>query len=122
MTDISMWQILVPAFWRDGEEIDVSTHRTWDRKVRTITGGLTINRSAKGHWVSPDGDVVVEKVIPVNFSATEEQKNKIMAMTCLFYDQDAVMCYKIGTDVIVMSREEARNLSCSATSVKDQEA
>jgi hypothetical protein len=108
--DLSLWQILVPAFWRDGEEVDVSTHRVWDKRVRSITGGLTINKSAKGHWVSPDGEIVVEKVIPVNFSATEDQKNKIMAMTCLFYDQDAVMCYKIGTDVVIMSKEQANDL------------
>jgi hypothetical protein len=122
MTDVSLWQILVPAFWQDGDEVDVSTHRVWDRKVRNITGGLTINRAAKGHWVSPDGSVIVEKVIPVNFSATEDQKNRIMAMTCLFYDQDAVMCYKIGTDVVIMSREEARNLPCYAVSAKAAEA
>jgi hypothetical protein len=107
MTNVSLWQILVPAFWRDGEEVDVSTHRVWDGRVRAITKGLTINRAAKGHWVSPDGTVVIEKVIPVNFSATDEQKDKIMAMACIFYDQDAVMCYKIGTDVVIMSREDA---------------
>jgi hypothetical protein len=110
MTEVLLWQILVPAFWRDGEEVDVSTHRVWDRKVRNITGGLTINRAAKGHWVSPDGSVIVEKVIPVMFAATDMQKEIIQAMTCVFYDQEAIMCYKIGTDVKVMSRDEAQRL------------
>jgi hypothetical protein len=121
MTDVSMWQIIVPTHWNDGEEIDVAIHKAWDRRVRSITGGLTIHKKAKGQWVSPTGKVYEEGMIPVMFAATEEQKERIQAHTCLFYDQEAVMCYKIGTDVVVMSLSEAREkMKCSVMSVEVQ--
>jgi hypothetical protein len=106
MTD--MWCILVPTHWNDEEEIDVRTHKLWDSKVRNITGGLTIHKKARGQWIAPSGKIYEEGMIPVYFAASEEQKTKIQAITCLFYHQEAVMCYKIGTDVVVMDRSAAK--------------
>lgn len=105
-----MWQIFVPTHWNDGEEIDVKTHKTWDRKVRGITGGLTIHKKAKGQWVSPTGKLYEEGMIPVMFTGTNEQRVEIQAMTCLFYDQEATLCYIVGTNVVTMSREEAMQI------------
>jgi len=80
-------------------------HRVWDEKVRAISGGLTVMRPAKGQWVSPDGQLFKERMIPVRIMATREQIDTIIDLTLEYYDQLAVMCYKISDEVILRAKE-----------------
>ena len=98
-----MWEILVPTEKRlePGKYYTTRYHRVWDAKVRELTGGLTILTPSRGQWVSPDGTLYHERMIPVRIAATREQINQIIDMTLTYYDQLAVMCYKISDEVIV---------------------
>lgn len=100
---VSMWEILVPTEKRlePGKFYTTRYHRAWDAKVREITGGLTILTPAKGQWVSPTGELFVERLIPVRIAATREQIEQVIDLTIKYYDQLAVMCYKISDEVIV---------------------
>lgn len=102
-----LWEILVPTEKRlePGKFYTTRYHRVWDAQVREITGGLTILTPAKGQWISPSGELFVERMIPVRIAATREQIDKIIDLTLVYYDQLAVMCYKVSDEVIVRHRE-----------------
>ncbi len=96
-----LWEILVPTIRNNGKPYRTRYHRVWDSKVRNIAGGLTILTPAKGQWISPKGKLFAERMIPVRISCTREQIYQIMDMTASYYEQEAVMCYKISEEVIV---------------------
>lgn len=124
-----MWEILVPTekriktpmprpedgwgddvvgaleYWQRRNAYTTRYHRVWDEKVRAITGGLTILTPAKGQWISPDGELFVERMIPVRIVATRAQIEQIIEMTMGYYDQLAVLCFKIGDEVILRNRK-----------------
>lgn len=101
-----LWEILVPTIRNDGRPFRVRYHRVWDAKVRAMSGGLTIMPVAKGQWVSPDGALFMERMIPVRIIATREQIEKIVNMTIKYYDQLAVLAYKISDEVILKYKEK----------------
>lgn len=98
-----MWEILVPTARRlePGKYYSTRYHRVWDAKVRAITGGLTIMSPASGQWVNPStGELFKERMIPVRIMATREEIEKVVDITIKYYDQLAVLCYKISDEVI----------------------
>lgn len=95
----AMWEILVPTMRNDGRPIKTRFHRVWDEKVRAISDGLTIMPPSKGQWKSPNGKLFVERMIPVRIVATEEEIDKIIDMTIEYYEQEAVLAYKLS-DVV----------------------
>jgi hypothetical protein len=97
-----LWEILVPTMRRaDNKPYRTRYHRVWDTKVREISGGLTVLAPAKGQWVSPDGVLFTERMIPVRIIATREQMEQIVDMTLKYYDQLAVLAYKVSDEVIL---------------------
>ena len=106
--NIYMWEILVPTVRRvGGKPYTTRYHRVWDVKVSEITGGLTILTPAKGQWVSPEGELFVERMIPVRIAATRAQIDKIIDLTMEYYDQLAVLCYKVSEEVIIRHKEQS---------------
>ncbi len=126
----SMWEILVPTekrvktrapgpsdvppgaeyrevreAWERRNSYTTRYHRVWDEKVRAITGGLTILTPAKGQWVSPSGELYAERMIPVRIVATRAQIEEIIDHTLEYYDQLAVLCFKISDEVIIKERK-----------------
>jgi len=100
-------EILVPTIRRnDGKPIKTRFHRVWDSKVRNISGGLTILSPAKGQWIARDGELFVERMIPVRIMCTKEQISEIVNMTIRYYDQLAVLAYRISDDVILRHADE----------------
>jgi hypothetical protein len=99
---MELWEILVPKLDDNGDDIGVPTHNVWDSLVRKITGGLTIHRSAKGNWISPKGELVIERMIPVRIACNEETMHEIGEMTKQFYRQDAVMYYRVSDKVFIV--------------------
>jgi len=112
----ALWEILVPTEKRvksvrlNGETdseygrrnaYTTRYHRVWDQKVREISGGLTILTPAKGQWVAPSGELHSERMIPVRIVASREQIEKIIDFTIEYYDQLAVLCYKLSDEVIL---------------------
>lgn len=106
MSDQKLWEILVPTVSRAGKPYRTRYHRVWDQRIREISSGLTIFAPSKGQWVSPDGTLLEERMIPVRFMATKDQAEKIAEFTLEYYDQLAVLCCLISDDVIFKKRAE----------------
>lgn len=98
----NLWEILVPTVRNDGRPFRLRYHRVWDEKVKAISGGLTIVAPVKGTWVSDDGEEYRERMIPVRILATREQMVAIAEMTMKYYEQLAVLAYKVSEDVIMV--------------------
>lgn len=103
-----IWEILVPTERRleQGKYYTTRYHRVWDAKVRSITGGLTIMSPARGQWTNPStGELFKERMIPVRIMATREEIEKVIDFTLKYYDQLAVLCYKISDEVILKFKD-----------------
>jgi hypothetical protein len=98
---MELWEIMVPTQFNDGTPIKTKYHKKWDEKVQAISGGLTIHAPSKGKWVSPNGTLFAERMIPVRIACTREQIEKIVDITISYYKQEAVMAYKISDEVII---------------------
>ncbi len=104
--DKCFWEILVPNNSNEGLEYKLEHHNEWDSKVREIAGGLTILRSAKGQWVSPEGKVFYDRMIPVRLYCDEQEMDKIINFTMKHYDQEAVLAYEISSNVKLVYRDK----------------
>jgi len=94
-----LWEI--PTMRNDGvRPFHLRYHRVWDAKVREISGGLTIRPVEKGQWTY-QGVLFKERMIPVRIIATREEIEKIVDMTLVYYEQLAVMAYKVSDEVIL---------------------
>ena len=96
-----LWEILVPRVFNEGIEIPLDYHRVWDERVRKISSGLTILKSAKGVWQSPSGEIFQEEMIPVRIACTKAQIDEIVDLTLDYYEQEAVMAYLVSDYVII---------------------
>jgi len=101
MMNKELWEILVPASNNRDKEFSYEHHKEWDAFVKKITGGVTIMKTAKGEWVSPTGKVYVDRMIPCRIVCTEEQISEIIDFTLEHYDQEAVLAYRISTNVML---------------------
>lgn len=102
----TLWEILVPRCSNEGIEYRVEHHRKWDAQVRQIAGGITILRPARGQWVSSEGELFREEMIPVRVYCTEEDIDRILEYTVQYYNQKAVFAYEVSTKVKIKEREE----------------
>lgn len=108
MIDRPLWEILVPTTRNDGRPIRTRFHRVWDEKVRSVSGGLTILTPAKGQWMNPEGQLFTERMIPVRILASRSEIEQIVDMTMEYYDQEAVLAYKISDEVILKGKSDGR--------------
>jgi len=61
---------------------------------------------ARGQWINPaTGELFRERMIPVRIMATREEIEKVVELTLNYYDQLAVLCYKISDEVILKHKE-----------------
>lgn len=100
MAERGMWKIFVPTVM-NGKPIKTRFHKVWDRQVYMLTGGLTILTPTKGKWVSPEGAMFDERMIPVLVMCTREQIQQIVTMTLGYYQQRAVLAYRVSSEVIL---------------------
>ena len=103
-TTKTLWEILVPRFSKR-KEYTLDHHKTQDAHVRGIARGVTILRTAKGHWVNPEGTVFVEEMIPVRIHCTKSQIEQIMDHTLAYYHQEAVFAYEVSNNVIIRRKD-----------------
>ena len=97
-----MWEILVPTVSNEGAKIRTEAHQIWDKKVKEVAGGLTILTPAKGVWIAPDASEYSERMIPVRIMCSREQILRIAKMTKDYYQQLAVLVYRISEECIVV--------------------
>lgn len=99
---MELYEILVPTMSNQGRPYRTKFHRVWDAKVYQITGGLTILAPSKGKWISPiSGGLFQERMIPVRIACSRNQIEAIIQMTIAYYNQEAVMAYKISDEVLL---------------------
>lgn len=99
-----LWEILVPTVRNDGRPFHLRFHRVWDAKVREISGGLTVLPVAKGQWVY-ENVIFKERMIPVRILATREEIETIVDFTLKYYEQIAVLAYKVADEVILKGKD-----------------
>jgi hypothetical protein len=102
-----LFEVLVPTQRNDGTPIRTRFHRVWDSKVRNVASGLTILHPAKGQWVSPDGVLFSERMIPVRVACTRPQILQILEMTLEHYEQQAIFATQVSDLVILRYRKDA---------------
>lgn len=105
MEILPLWEILVPKSKRSGQ-FSYEHHKKWDQFVKDTAGGLTIYKSAKGEWISPDGKLYKDGIIPVRIACTEEDIHKIIDFTIKHYSQEAVMATLISEKTIIKYAKE----------------
>lgn len=98
----SLWEILVPTVKNDGRPYRLRYHRVWDARVKDISGGLTVVTPVRGTWVSPAGEEFKERMIPVRIMCSEEDILDIAHMTKMYYDQEAVMVYRVSDHCLIV--------------------
>lgn len=99
-----LWEILVPTVRRvGGKPYRTRFHRVWDAKIRAIAGGVTILSPAKGQWISNEGELHAERMIPVRIMCSKEQIEIIAKMTLEYYDQLAIMYYRVSDEVQIVT-------------------
>lgn len=104
--DHKLWEILVPCQFNDEKPVSTRHHREWDRKVRAISGGLTVLKPGKGFWVK-DGTVYADRTIPVRIRCTRQDMDKIVQITLLHYEQLAVMYYVLSDECYIVEASDA---------------
>lgn len=98
---MKLWTILVPTVRPDGRPIRARYHRVWDAKVRAIANGLTVLKPAVGQWIAKDGELFVERMIPVLIACSEEQINTIADLTAKYYDQKAIAFWETSSNFVI---------------------
>ena len=105
-----LYEILVPCVRNDGRPVRTRCHREWDKRVRRITGGLTVMAPGRGQWVHGD-TLFNERMIPVRICCTASQIEAIAELTAAFYEQLAVMYYVISNEVVIRNFEHVKPAS-----------
>lgn len=101
-----LWEILVPASNNKDLRFTYEHHKEWDAFVKEISQGVTIMKTAKGEWVSPDGKLYIDRMIPCRIICSEEDINKIVNFTIDHYKQEAVLAYRISKRVVLRYKEK----------------
>lgn len=107
MEKTELWEILVPASNNKDKEFTYEHHKAWDAFVKDLAGGVTIMKTAKGQWVSPEGELYKDRMIPCRIVCNKKQIIKIIDFTIQHYDQEAVLAFKISEEVILRHKNEA---------------
>lgn len=97
-----LWEVLVPTVRNDGRPIRTRYHRVWDEKVKDLAGGLTVVKPVLGTWVSDEGEEYKERMIPVRIMCDRATIMKIAELAKTYYDQEAIMVYKISDEAYVI--------------------
>lgn len=107
MCEKRLYEILVPCNWNGGKPVRTRHHREWDKRVKRISGGLTILRPCKGSWVH-EGAVYDDRVIPVRIMCTDSEMKDIARITIEHYEQEAVMYYIISDWCLIVPATDAQ--------------
>ncbi len=100
---INLYEIYEPTVRKSGRPIRKRFHKIWDNKVKEISGGMTILHPVKGKWTCSRGTLYEERMIPVRIACTNSQMKEICDFTAKYYEQLAVMYYKISNEVNIIN-------------------
>ncbi len=100
-----LYEILVPAS-NGKQRFSYEHHKEWDAFVIGLASGITVMKAGKGEWVSPDGKLYKDRIIPCRIACTEKDIDKILDFTIKHYSQEAVMAYCISEEVIIRHKND----------------
>lgn len=99
---MNLYEILVPTKYGDTlKPIRTKHHQNWDKRVRALSGGLTILAPAKGQWVHEE-ILYEERVIPVRIMCTEKVMEKVVKLTLTHYRQKAVLFFLLSDQCFIV--------------------
>jgi len=99
-----MWEIFVPASGNE-QPFSYDHHKKWDAYVKSLAGGLTIMKTAKGEWIDDSQEKLYrDKVIPVRVKCSKKIIKKIIKFTITHYNQEAVLAYKVSDKVMLIRK------------------
>ncbi len=78
----------------------------WDDFVKEITNGLTIQKPAKGVWVSNEAEVFKETMIPVKIICSDLEIKKIADFTIEHYKQLAVTVFVLSSESRIYKKDK----------------
>jgi hypothetical protein len=97
-----LWEMIVPCRGTQTENKQIL--RVWDEKVRAIAKhGLTFRFTDQEIYA---GDRMEEVMRLVRIRATGSQIRDITEMSLEYFKQDAIFCYKISDETILLVKEE----------------
>lgn len=97
--------ILVPTMIND-KPVKTRFHRVWDKRVRALSGGLTILTPARGNWICNEGKLYDERMLPVMIFCTKQDINEISDFTAAYYKQKAIMFFKLSNAVSIIDYDD----------------
>ena len=100
-----LWEILLPVNSNEGVHYSLKHYKKWNKKAKKISKGITILRSAKGSWESPEGSVFEEEMIPVRIRCTTEEIKTLSEYTLKHYKQQTVWAYEVSSNIIETTKE-----------------
>ena len=108
---LPLWQINVPTIHNNGKPFRTRFHKVWDAKVRKITGGLTVYKPAIGQWKADNGNLFIERMIPVHIACTEEQIQQISDLTAKHYEQLTIFFYRVSEEAHLIAYDPDRKFA-----------
>lgn len=100
MDEKKLWEMLIPENYLKTKQFTL-----WQELVHDISGGITILSTAKGTWISPKGDLLKDAMVPIRFIATEVEAQTIAELSLVYFEQQAIMYYKISDQPVIIFRK-----------------
>ena len=105
-----LWEILIPKYTNNKKKYSVKHHRVWDKKVREVSGDITILKPAKCQWINPSGKMFEDEMIPARLLCSEKNMAQIVEFTMNHYnDQEAILVYVVSEDVRFIFRDKNKH-------------
>jgi hypothetical protein len=100
-----LWAIIRPMQSNAGRPFTPEHHDVWDNGVIDLFGGATFLPVADGAW-KHGGKVFREPMQAVQVIATEKEIANLVSRTMLYYDQLAIMFYRVSETVHIVHRKD----------------
>lgn len=101
MSNKILYEILIPTKYGNNlKPISTKHHKSWDKWVRSKSGGLTILSPSRGQWVDKS-TLYEERVIPVRIMTTEKIMTQVVKFTKSHYRQRAVMFFILSRECYI---------------------
>jgi len=98
----SLYEILIPVVANDGQTFCAEHNECWRKMVRGLCNGLTVFQQVSGEWVSPNGQLFAEQMVPVRVLATANDIKRISDYSAKHYQQEAIMFHKVTDHVSIV--------------------
>lgn len=106
MEEKKLWEMLIPEKYLKSKQFNL-----WQQLIHEISGGITILSTAKGTWISPNGELLNDAMIPVRFIATETEAQTIAELSLVYFEQQAIMYYKISDQPLIIYKNNSNTQS-----------